>query len=98
MATQRARVPGFSAPGAKPKELRPAGAGQEGGASSRQGWHALSYARARARGSDCAPRRPRLRNGSGAEVWGVERPEAGVGGGLQGAHRRERAFAPPPWF
>ena len=31
MATQRARVPGFSAPGAKPKELRPAGAGREGG-------------------------------------------------------------------
>ena len=96
MATQRARVPGFSAPGAKPKELRPAGAGREGGASSRQGWHALSYARARARGSDCAPRRPRLRNGSGAEVWGVERPEAGVGGGLQGAHRRERARRSSP--
>lgn len=36
MATQRARIPGFSALGAKPEELRPAGAGREGGASSRR--------------------------------------------------------------
>ncbi|XP_032322375.1 uncharacterized protein LOC116659241 [Camelus ferus] len=85
----------------RPEEGRPAGAGQEGGASSRLGGRALSYARARTRGPDCTARRPRLRNGSGAEVCGVGRsngrePEAGVGGGAsERALTRARATLHP---
>lgn len=49
------------------------GAGRKGGASLRPSRRALTYARARARASNCVACGSRLRNGSGAEVHGEGR-------------------------